>query len=163
MRLQRVKGSPWYSLLQTQIGMWFRTWHEALMPHRPGQGSTHFWFLQASSEGQSLLKIHSGLQFGGEPIIPDWQVQSHRSPFLLGGLAYGPQGSGLQGSSSTTGAMAEICKNAWKLRIYKCYYLNIIIIILCMLMLNKYRKQYIMKTYVVAFFCMRWRGPQSSL
>ena len=59
-----------------------------------------------------MLNIHSGLQFGGEPIIPDWQVQSHRSPFLLGGLAYGPQGSGLQGSSSTTGAMAEICKNA---------------------------------------------------
>ena len=89
--------------------MWFRTRHEALMPQSPGHGSTHFWFLQASSVGQSSLKIHSGRQFGGEPVIPDWHEQSHRSPFLLGGLAYGPQGLGLHGSSSTTGAIAETC------------------------------------------------------
>ena len=38
-----------------------------------------------------------------------WQEQSQRSPCLLGGLEYGPQGLGLQGSSSTTGSTAKTC------------------------------------------------------
>ena len=38
-----------------------------------------------------------------------WQEQSQRSPCLLGGLEYGPQGLGLQGSSSTIGATARTC------------------------------------------------------
>ena len=38
-----------------------------------------------------------------------WQEQSQRSPCLLGGLEYGPQGLGLQGSSSTTGSIAKTC------------------------------------------------------
>ena len=38
--------------------------------------------------------------------MPAWHEQSHRLPLLRGGLEYGPQGFGLQGSSSTTGSMA---------------------------------------------------------
>jgi hypothetical protein len=38
-----------------------------------------------------------------------WQEQSQRSPCLLGGFEYGPQGLGLQGSSSTTGSTAKTC------------------------------------------------------
>ena len=38
-----------------------------------------------------------------------WQEQSQRSPCLLGGLEYGPQGLGLQGSCSTTGSTARTC------------------------------------------------------
>ena len=109
MRLHCAKGSPWYPLSQTQIGIWFRTLHVAWMPHSPGQGSRHFWLLHASSVGQSLLKTHSGWQFGGLPIILGWQEQLQRSPCLLGGLEYGPQGLGLQGSSSTTGSIARTC------------------------------------------------------
>ena len=56
--------------------------------------------------GQSELRMHSGRQFGGEPIMPGKQEQSQRSPTFLGGLEYGPQGLGLQGSSATTGSIA---------------------------------------------------------
>jgi hypothetical protein len=51
--------------------------------------------------------MHSGLQLGGEPVIPGRQVQSQRSPFRLGGFVYGPQGFGLHGSSSITGSIAK--------------------------------------------------------
>ena len=109
IRLHCVNGSPRNPLSQMQIGMWFRTLQVAWMPHSPGQGSRHFWFLQASAVGQSLLKTHSGWQFGGLPIISGWQEQSQRSPCLLGGLEYGPHGLGLQGSCSTTGSTARTC------------------------------------------------------
>ena len=76
------------------------------MPHNPGQGSWHFLLLHAMSVGQSALITHSGLQFGGEPIIPGRHVHWHLSPMFLGGLVFGPQGFGLQGSSSMMGSMA---------------------------------------------------------
>ncbi len=80
------------------------------MPHRPGQGSWHFWLVQALSGAQSEFMTHSGRQLGGLPIIPGRQEQSQRSPTTRGGLLLGPQGSGLQGSSATTGSMAKIKK-----------------------------------------------------
>ena len=91
--------------------MWFLTSQWAFLPHKPGQGSIHFWFLHALSVGQSELRMHSGRQFGGEPIIPGKQEQSQRSPTFLGGLEYGPQGFGSQGSSAITGSMAAKTKN----------------------------------------------------
>ena len=60
--------------MHLQIGIWFLTMHMALMPHNPGQGSWHFLLLHAMSVGQLALITHSGLQFGGEPIIPGRHV-----------------------------------------------------------------------------------------
>jgi hypothetical protein len=90
--------------------MWLFTLQFALTPHKPGQGSTHFCCLHALSEGQSWFRMHSGLQLGGEPVIPGRQVQSHLSPFLLGKFEYCPQGLGSHGSSSITGSIAKINK-----------------------------------------------------
>ena len=71
-----------------------------------------------------MLKTHSGRQFGGLPIILGWQEQSQRSPCLLGGLEYGPQGLGLQGSSSTIGSTAKTCiMLIWKKN--KHYYMSL--------------------------------------
>ena len=63
--------------------------------------------MHALSIGQSAFIVHSGLQFGGEPIIPGRQVHWHLSPIFLGGLVLGPQGLGSQGSSSITGSIAS--------------------------------------------------------
>ena len=63
-----------YPGMQMQIGTWFLTSHFALTPHNPGQGSWHFLLMHALSIGQSAFTTHSGLQFGGEPIIPGRQV-----------------------------------------------------------------------------------------
>lgn len=43
------KGSPVYPGEQLQIGLWFNTWQRAFVPHVPGQGSLHFWLIQALS------------------------------------------------------------------------------------------------------------------
>lgn len=42
--------------------------HLEFKPQDPGQGSLHFWLLQASFCAQSELTVHSGLQVGGVPI-----------------------------------------------------------------------------------------------
>ena len=49
---------------------------------------------------------HSGLQFGGEPIMSGRQVHRHLLPLILGGSEFGPHGFGTHGSSNTTGATA---------------------------------------------------------
>ena len=70
-----MNGSPVYPGEHVHIGLWFRTWHFALIPQVPGQGSTHFWLLHASFWGHSELVTHSGLQVGGAPIYPGTQEQ----------------------------------------------------------------------------------------
>ena len=97
-------GSPEYPLLQTQMGIWFWTLQKALTPQRPKQGSTHFWDWHALSVGQSWLKAHSGLQFGGAPIISGKHEHLHSTSKLIGGFVFGPQGFGTQGSSVITGS-----------------------------------------------------------
>lgn len=52
------------------MGVCVTTEQMAEMPQEPGQGSRHFSLIQAKFEGQSALIVHSGLQFGGEPIYP---------------------------------------------------------------------------------------------
>ena len=90
------------------MGIWLRTRQYAFTPHKPGHGSWHLRLIQALSEGQSELTVHSGLQFGGEPIIWGWQLHSQRSPTTLGKFEFGPQGFGSQGStSSTIGSIAK--------------------------------------------------------
>lgn len=44
------------------------TLHLAFIPHVPGQGSVHFWFMQALVKAHSELTVHSGLQPGGLPM-----------------------------------------------------------------------------------------------
>ena len=90
------------------MGIWLRTRQYAFTPHKPGHGSWHLRLIQALSDGQSELTVHSGLQFGGEPIIWGWQLHSQRSPTTLGKFEFGPQGLGSQGStSSTIGSIAK--------------------------------------------------------
>lgn len=55
---------------QLQIGLWLIVIHLAFIPHVPGQGSVHFWFIQAWDWGHSGLITHSGLQTGGTPRKP---------------------------------------------------------------------------------------------
>lgn len=63
-----MNGSPVYPKLQEHVGLWLRTWQSAFIPHDPGHGSVHFWFMQAFSDGHSELITHSGRQLGGIPI-----------------------------------------------------------------------------------------------
>ena len=122
-----------------QIGTWFLTLHFAFRPQSPGQGSWHFLLIHALSVGQSALIIHSGLQFGGEPIIPGRHVHWHLSPTFLGGFVFGPQGFGLQGSSSMTGSIAINTKS--KLQNITCTFMN---------------------THVMVSVYMLWKGLQYS-
>ena len=68
--------------------------------------------------------VHSGLQFGGEPIIPGRQVHWHRAPTFLGGLLLGPQGLGLHGSSTTTGSIAKSRSFKMHIMLYFIYLRN---------------------------------------
>lgn len=43
------------------------------MPHVPGQGSLHFWFMQALFWAHSELTMHSGRHDGGAPTYSGWQ------------------------------------------------------------------------------------------
>lgn len=61
-------GSPEYPAGHAQIGLWFLTVHNAWIPQVFGQGSKHFWFVQALSKGHSELTTHSGLHWGGLPM-----------------------------------------------------------------------------------------------
>lgn len=81
---------------QTQLGVWLTTLQSALRPQVPGQGSLHFWLMQAKCEGHSGLLTHSGLQFGGCPTNSGKQEQDGLSPIGLH-KALGPQGFGWQG------------------------------------------------------------------
>lgn len=92
-----MKGSPVKPFKQLQIGLWFTTWQRALIPQVPGQGSKHFWLIQAKFNAHSELIIHSGLQDGGVPIQLGWQEQT---AYLFTSLhiLYGPHGDGLHGS-----------------------------------------------------------------
>lgn len=57
------------------------TLHWAFCPHVPGQGSLHFIFLHAKLYGHSPLLMHSGLQFGGDPMKSGRQEQDGVCPF----------------------------------------------------------------------------------
>lgn len=79
----------------------------ALNPHEPGQGFTHFWLLQASERGQSVLTIHSGLQVGGAPRYPATQEQTG-CPLISRQILFGPHGEGEQGFSFTVSIVIKI-------------------------------------------------------
>jgi len=91
-----TNGSPLYLGGQLQIGLWFLTWQFAFMPHVPGQGSLHFWLLQASFWGHSALVTHSGLQEGGDPIYPGTHEQT-AWPLICRHWELDPHGEGWHG------------------------------------------------------------------
>ena len=98
MRVQAEVASPVYPWLQLQMGLWFLTEHWAFLPQVPGQGSLHFFWIQARWLGHSVLMRHSGLQptYGS----PMWSGIQRQDPALSRALhsALAPQGEGLQGS-----------------------------------------------------------------
>ena len=66
--MQPTNGSPVKPELQLHTGVWFTTLQRAFVPHDPGHGSLHFWFTHAKLLEHSGLIVHSGRQFGGDPI-----------------------------------------------------------------------------------------------
>lgn len=70
--------------------------HIAPAPQEPGHGSLHFSLMQALLLVHSALIVHSGRQFGGDPIYSDKQEQDGMSLMLLQ-TEFGPHGDGTQG------------------------------------------------------------------
>lgn len=95
-----ANGSPVYRTGHVQIGLWFTTWHSALSPHTPGQGSIHFWLTQAWLSEHSVLVTHSGLQAGGLPRKPGTQEQT-AWPLISRHWLLAPHGDGVQGFLGT--------------------------------------------------------------
>lgn len=93
---QRAKGSPVKPGGQLQIGLWLTTWHLALTPQVPGQGSMHFCLTQALSWAQSELTMHSGRHVGGEPTKPV-RHEHTACPLISRHWLFGPQGDGWHG------------------------------------------------------------------
>lgn len=105
--LHCTNGLPVYPLIQTHIGVWLIVRHSVFTAHEPGQGSLHFWLIHARWLEQSLLLLHSGLQFGGIPMNSLRQEQEGLL-FSTRHWAFGPQGDGWQGSvGGTDGSRAE--------------------------------------------------------
>lgn len=101
--MHNVNGSPVKPDGQTQLGMCTTTWHSALAPQDPGQGSWHFWLMQARWLAHSLLIIHSGRQPGGAPTYPATQVQDGLPSADTWHCELGPQGDGWHGFWGTGG------------------------------------------------------------
>lgn len=91
-----LNGFPVNPEEQTHWGVWLTTWHSALIPHIPGQGSLHFWLMHAKWLAHSLLLTHSGLQLGGTPMYSGKHEQEGLSPDALH-WEYGPHGVGWHG------------------------------------------------------------------
>lgn len=67
-----------------------------LSPQEPGQGSRHLLLMHANWLLHSALIVHSGLQFGGEPMKLAKHV--HDGDLLIAWhKAFGPQGDGRHG------------------------------------------------------------------
>lgn len=90
------KGSPSRPDSHAQIARWSTTEHVARVPHAWSHGSLHFWPIQAKVAGHSALMVHSGRQFGGAPMKPDWQLHAGVSPEFTQ-IEFGPHGDGWQG------------------------------------------------------------------
>ena len=98
--VQREKGSPMVPGGQLQMGLWFWTSQTAKTPQVPGQGSMHFWAMQAMRAEQSVFCRHSALQPSaemGSPWKPLLQLQTTSPDLSSLHSVLGPQGEGLQG------------------------------------------------------------------
>lgn len=84
------------------------TAHSAIKPQAPEHGLVHFILLQANCDGQSLLLVHSGRQYGGEPKYC-WRQLQEAWPLIDAQCAFSPQGDGRHGSiGSATGSVITI-------------------------------------------------------
>lgn len=92
---------------QEHTGLWLITWHLALKPQVPTQGSEHFWLMHAIFRLHSALTTHSGLQLGGAPKYPSRQEQAGR-PSTTRQMLFGPQAFGSQG---LIGLISKQCRN----------------------------------------------------
>ena len=100
-------GSPVKLFLHEHMGLWFKTLQFALRPQRFGQGSMHFWLMQAREVEHSELTTHSGRQAGGDPTYSG--LQEHTPwPFTTRHWLFGPQGDGLQGSVGSGGNSEDL-------------------------------------------------------
>jgi hypothetical protein len=91
-------------------------------PQEPGQGSLHFSRMQAKLLGHSELMVHSGRQFGGEPVYVGRQEQEGEPPTSRH-CEFAPQGLGTHGFTTTglggsTGgaAMIYVMRSSWGFR-----------------------------------------------
>lgn len=95
------------------IGVWLTTLHMALIPHEPIQGSLHFWLIHANRLEHSELLIHSGRQFGGDPMNSGKQEHDGFS-LITSHFAFGPHGDGKHGLIGISGFVADISnKKIW--------------------------------------------------
>lgn len=89
------------------MGVWLTTLHSAFNPHEPRHGSWHFLFMQAILNAHSVLLVHSGRQFGGNPMKSGKHLQSALSPFSTH-CELGPHGDGKHGLIFSGGEAAVI-------------------------------------------------------
>lgn len=81
----------------------------ALIPHEPTQGLLHFWLIHANWLEHSELLIHSGRQFGGDPMNSGKHEHDGFS-LITSHLAFGPHGDGKHGLIGISGFVANISK-----------------------------------------------------
>ena len=100
--VHRENGSPTVPGGQLQMGLWFWTSQTANIPQVPGQGSMHFWAMQARALEQSEFRRHSALHPWsdvGSPWYPLLQLQTICPALSSLHSVFGPQGDGLHGFS----------------------------------------------------------------
>ena len=74
----------------------------------PGQGSLHFWLIQAWVDGQLVFRTHSGLQpTKGFPMYPSFIQSQTAPPSKTVQIVFDPQGLGLQGSAGGGGPLSR--------------------------------------------------------
>jgi len=78
LRKKTVKPSVFFALLGLEQ---VKAARKMLLKLTPGQGSEHFWLMQAVERLHSELMIHSGRQFGGLPVKLGLHEQTH-APFI---------------------------------------------------------------------------------
>jgi hypothetical protein len=94
------------------MGVWLTTLHSAFIAQIPLQGFWHLLFIHARLFEHSEFDIHSGRQFGGEPIISD--PQEHVAWLLISlHIELDPQGDGEQGFI-WTGCMSNISRSQFE-------------------------------------------------
>lgn len=113
LKMHIVKGSPVYPSRHVHIGVWLTTWHSALLPQDPMQGSWHILFMHAWWVEHSALFMHSGLQFGGLLTKPGKHAHDC-CPLIDWYKALGPQTHDGQGGSTSRSYADKFSKK-------KCY------------------------------------------
>lgn len=79
------------------------TLHKAPAPQDPGHGSRHFSLIQAKLLAHSELIIHSGRQFGGDPMNDGRQEHDGIVP-ITWQIEFNPHGDGTHGLTGSGGA-----------------------------------------------------------